>query len=44
MDAWHLATATLVLPELAEPGVVLGFATRDVAQAAVATALGLELV
>lgn len=42
MDAWHLATATLVLPGLTEPGEVTGFATRDEAQAAVAAALGLQ--
>ena len=44
LDAWHLATARLVLPSLAEPDEVTGFATRDEAQAAVATVLGLELV
>jgi predicted nucleic acid-binding protein len=42
MDAWHLATAVLVLPDLAPPGDELGFATRDDAQAAVAAILGLQ--
>lgn len=42
MDAWHLATATLVAPSLAEPGEEIGFATRDEAQAAVAQVLGLR--
>jgi predicted nucleic acid-binding protein len=42
MDAWHLATAALVLPDLAEPGEELGFATRDAAQASVAATLGMQ--
>jgi predicted nucleic acid-binding protein len=42
MDAWHLATASLVLPDLAEPGEDLGFATRDAAQASVAVTLGMQ--
>lgn len=42
MDAWHLATAALVLPELVEPGEAIGFATRDEAQAAVAATLGMQ--
>jgi hypothetical protein len=42
MDAWHLAVATLVLPDLAEPGEDTCFATRDEAQAAVAALLGLQ--
>jgi uncharacterized protein len=42
MDAWHLAVATMVLPDLAEPDEVLGFATRDDAQATVAAILGLQ--
>jgi hypothetical protein len=42
MDAWHLATAALVLPDLAEPGEELGFATRDAAQASVAVTLGMQ--
>ncbi len=44
MDAWHLATAALTLPVLAEPGEELGFASRDEAQAAAAAVLGLRLV
>lgn len=44
MDAWHLAVAALVLPSLVEPGEDAGFATRDEAQASVATSLGLRLV
>ena len=44
MDAWHLATATLVAPGLAEPDEEVGFATRDEAQSAVATALGSRAV
>ena len=44
MDAWHLAVAALALPSLVEPGEDAGFATRDEAQASVATSLGLQLV
>ncbi len=44
MDAWHLATAKLVLPSLIEPGEEAGFATRDHAQAAVAEVLGLRIL
>lgn len=44
MDAWHLAVAVLTLPDLAEPGEELGFATRDLAQSSVATSLGLQPV
>jgi len=44
MDAWHLATAQLVVPALAEPADEAGFATRDHAQAAVAVTLGLRPV
>jgi predicted nucleic acid-binding protein len=40
MDAWHVATATLTLPALAEPREPLGFASRDAAQSAVAATLG----
>lgn len=42
MDAWHLATAKLILPSLVEPEEETGFATRDQAQSAVAAALGLR--
>ncbi len=44
MDAWHLATAKLVLPSLVEPGEEAGFATRDQAQAAVAEVIGLRIL
>jgi uncharacterized protein len=44
MDAWHLATATLVAPSLVEPDEEVGFATRDQAQSMVAVALGLRAV
>lgn len=44
MDAWHLATAMLVAPSLAESGEETGFATRDEAQSAVAVTLGLRAV
>jgi len=44
MDAWHLATAVLTLPRLAEAGEETGFACRDETQASVATLLGLRLL
>ncbi|MHB1774044.1 MAG: PIN domain-containing protein [Acidimicrobiales bacterium] len=44
MDAWHLATARLVLPSLVEPGEPIGFAPRDHAQFVAAAALGLQAV
>jgi uncharacterized protein len=44
MDAWHLATAKLVTPDLAEPGEVVAFASRDKAQAEVAVTLGLRAI
>jgi uncharacterized protein len=44
MDAWHLATATLVAPSLVEPDEEVGFATRDQRQSMVAVALGLRAV
>jgi hypothetical protein len=44
MDAWHLATAILTLPALAESGEQMGFATRDEAQSSVAAKLGFHLV
>lgn len=40
MDAWHLATATLTIPPLAEPGEPTAFASRDHEQAAIAERLG----
>ena len=40
LDAWHLATASLALPRIAQPGEPLGFATRDEEQGAVAETLG----
>lgn len=40
MDAWHLATASLTVPPLAEPGEEIAFASRDEDQAAVAVLLG----
>ena len=43
MDAWHLATAVLAFPLLTEVGEEAGFATRDRAQAAVASELGLRV-
>ena len=42
MDAWHLAVARLVLPDLLEPEETAAFATRDAAQADVARALGYQ--
>jgi predicted nucleic acid-binding protein len=44
LDAWHLATAMLVLPSLVEPGEAIGFATRDQTQSEVAALLGLQAV
>ncbi len=44
MDAWHLATATLILPRLAEAGEETGFASRDEEQASLAATLGLRLL
>jgi predicted nucleic acid-binding protein len=40
MDAWHLATASLSVPSLAEPGEIIAFASRDEEQAEAAVALG----
>lgn len=40
MDAWHLAVASLTLPQLVESGEELSFASRDTAQAEVAELLG----
>jgi hypothetical protein len=44
MDAWHLATASLTVPRLAEAGEPIGFASRDQEQAAIAELLGFERV
>jgi len=44
MDAWHLATAMLSLPRLAEAGEEVRFASRDEMQSAVATLAGLQVV
>lgn len=44
MDAWHLATASLLLANLAEPGEEIAFGTRDQARATVAAVLRLKLV
>lgn len=44
MDAWHLAVATIALPQLVEPGEPAGFASRDAEQARVAGLLGLAAV
>lgn len=44
MDAWHLATAVLVVPRLLEAGEEMGFSTRDQAQSVVAASLGFRPV
>jgi uncharacterized protein len=44
MDAWHLACAGIVLPQLAEAGENQGFATRDAEQAEAARALGFTVI
>ena len=44
MDAWHLATATLTMPPLAERGEPIGFASRDHEQATVAELLGFKQI
>ena len=44
MDAWHLAVARLTLPQLAEPGEELGFATSDGPQRDVARTIGFVAV
>jgi uncharacterized protein len=44
LDAWHLATASLAVPRLAQPSEPIGFATRDEEQGAIAETLGFELV
>jgi len=40
LDAWHLATAAITVPPLAEPDEPRAFASRDQAQRAVAEQLG----
>jgi predicted nucleic acid-binding protein len=40
VDAWHLATAKLTVPRLAEPGEPTAFVTRDEALRAAAERLG----
>lgn len=40
MDAWHLATASLTVPALAEPAEPIAFASRDDEQSAIAGLLG----
>lgn len=44
MDAWHLATATLTIRMLAEPGEEIAFASRDDAQSAVASLMGFRRI
>jgi len=44
LDAWHLATAAIVSPALAEPGEDVGFASRDQAQSEVAATLGFRIL
>lgn len=43
LDAWHLAAASIAVPQVAR-GRRMGFASRDRNQAAVAAELGFELV
>jgi len=42
MDAWHLAVAEMVIPELVEPGEPVVFASRDRDQTEVAKTLGFQ--
>ena len=44
LDAWHLSTARLTVPSLAEGGEQVAFATRDEEQGAVAESLGFARV
>jgi predicted nucleic acid-binding protein len=44
MDAWHLAVASVLLPQVAEPDEEQAFATRDAEQAEAASELGLTVV
>jgi uncharacterized protein len=44
LDAWHLAIAAIVLPQLADKGEPVGFASCDGGQATVAESLGFAAV
>jgi uncharacterized protein len=44
MDAWHLAAASIVIPDLVEPEEKGAFASRDAQQAAVAQLLGFTTI
>lgn len=44
MDAWHLAAAAIVMPDLVEPGERGAFASRDAQQTAVAELLGFTTI
>lgn len=44
LDALHLAVASIVLPQLADKGEPIGFASRDGDQATVAESLGFAAV
>lgn len=44
LDAWHLAVASIVLPQVADKGEPIGFASRDGGQATVAESLGFATV
>lgn len=44
MNAWHVATATLTVPSLLEPGEEAAFASRDVAQSDVAALEGFRII
>lgn len=44
MDAWHLAAASIVMPDLVEPEEKGAFASRDAQQAAVAELLGFTTI
>jgi len=42
LDSWHLAVAKLTVPQLAEPGEPMAFASRDEGQLAAAVELGFK--
>jgi predicted nucleic acid-binding protein len=44
MDAWHLAVASVLLPQVAEPGEEQAFATRDSEQGEAAAAMGFAVL